>query len=331
MIVNFESALAAFSRLPSMKCAPSLHPAYIVADSKRDSALRPLFFVHEENGEIYYHGFHLSRIPETDFFDIQSPYGYGGPVSSTNDSGFIAAAWSKYADWCRENRVLVEFMRFHPVVGNGGEYSGAVQHDRETVLVDLTKSDLLAGYETRARTAVRKAEKSGLTVEWRAPQDSVVLFSKIYNDAMANLNAPGFYRFSEAYFEALFEWGGVHLGACVRQGEVVGGALFLIHGKFLEYHLSGSTSAGKSMGAANLLLHEAFLRAKARGCTHAHLGGGSDRAPDNRLLFFKAGFSELRAQFKIGHHIFDLNSYAELKQRWMLEHGAETERILFYR
>ena len=112
---------------------------------------------------------------------------------------------------------------------------------------------------------------------------------------------------------------------------VLGGAIFLIDANNLEYHLSASTTEGKKLGATNLLLHEASLKGKSLGCTRFHMGGGTTTESDDSLLFFKQGFSQLRATFKIGSQIFLPKEYEEIKTKWESEKNITSNRVLFYR
>jgi len=159
MEIGYDKAVAAFARLDPEKRAPSLHPCYVASDAEHTSGLRPVFFVYEHGDSLFYHGFHLGQVAGTGFADIQSPYGYGGPVASTADGEFLAEAWVSFRQWCKENNVLAEFIRFHPLLENWCYYHGESFEDRQTVWIALQGHDLLSSYSVRARTAVRKAVK----------------------------------------------------------------------------------------------------------------------------------------------------------------------------
>jgi lipid II:glycine glycyltransferase (peptidoglycan interpeptide bridge formation enzyme) len=225
----------------------------------------------------------------------------------------------------------VEFVRFHPLLRNWEIYDGEVIPDRATVWIDLAIPDLLASYETRARTAVRKALKNGLTIEWRTGGDGADLFSGLYRDAMHELAADDFYLFSETYFRRLLEWKQARLAVCIREGEPVAAAIFLFGPEIAEYHLSAANVEGKRLGATNLLLHTAAEAAQAEGCSKLYLGGGTDARPNNPLLFFKAGFSAARAEFRIGKHVHSKDAYRFLQERFAEAYSAHPDRVLFYR
>jgi len=331
MEVDYSRALEAFAVLDKTKQIPSLHPYYVRADARRDDALMPVFFVFEENKNIFYYPFHLSKIPGTAYFDIQSAYGYGGPVASCRDTSFLEKAWSNFSQWCLEHDVIAEFVRFHPLLCNWQFFSGNVIDDRQTVWIDLTLDDLFKSYSTRTRTVIRKAIKNGLSVEWVKGDVHIKEFYELYNLAMNEKGTDEFYIFPFEYHEELIRWNFSHLAICQLEGKTIAASMFLIGPSLIEYHLSFVLGDGKRLGASSLLLHEAAMYAKGKGCVSMHLGGGTDKQPANPLLFFKQGFSKNTASFKIGSKIHNPSIYFQMKQKWSALHGHEPNRILFYR
>jgi hypothetical protein len=331
MQVSPTAARAFFHRLPATRQAPSLHPAYVQADATRDNEFSPVFFVYQNGGDFLYHAFHLAAIPGGAYHDIQSPYGYGGPVGSTDDPIFLAEAWQAYSNWCSEQQVLAEFVRFHPLLDNGRFFSGTLIEDRATVWVDLKLPDLLASYQVRARTAIRKAIKQDLRVEWWPAERFYPTFKPLYYAAMKSLSASSFYFFPPEYFSQFAQWECTQHAVCLHEGEVIAAAIFLQGTNILEYHLSATNEMGKKLGATNLLLHKASLYGQQAGCCQFHLGGGSNAEAHNSLLFFKSGFSDQRASFNIGKKIHDPTAYLEMKSQWQAKTGRNSSRVLFYR
>lgn len=329
--VTYQTALEVFERFNDLQKAPSLHPYYIVADAKRDPALEATFIVYEGDEAFTYHGLHLKKIEGTRYYDMQSPYGYGGLIASSDDRAFLSQAWSEQTAWCQEHKVMVEFIRFHPLLKNWRYYEGEVFYNRQTVWLDLTNENLLMSYSTRARTAIRKALKNGLQVEWWGRDDFLPVFLNIYHGVMQELDAENMYYFNPEYYHSLFSWDQAKLAVCKVNDDIVGIAVFLVGPGIMEYHLAGANSLGKKLSAHNLLIHEAALYGQRAGCAIMHLGGGTDAGPDNPLLFFKSSFSNLRADFKIGRNIFLPEAYQAMKEAWEREHCKPANRVLYYR
>jgi Acetyltransferase (GNAT) domain len=324
-------ARATFAALPRALQAPSYHPDYVCADALRDKNLNPSFFLFEESGELFYHAFHVARVPGRDCFDIQSPYGYGGPVANSPKKVFLSRAWEAYFDWCHDRRILAEFIRFHPLLQNWDFYWGEVFDDRQTVWLDLTADNLLNSYHQLRRRNIQNAKRNELRVSWVTKDLFLQDFRPLY-DAMLQKKAAGsFYYFNSNYYRALLDCEFAHGAVCLKNDKPIAAALFVAYGEIMEYHLGTSSDEGQRLGAMTLLLHEAALLAQSQGRKYYHLGGGTDRTPENSLLFFKSSFSDLRGQFKIGRYVHEAQPYAELKQEWERQHGKAAQQVLFYR
>ena len=328
--VGIEEAEALFEQLQPAQRLFSLSPGYAAVDAVRDSSLQQICMVYREGEVFWLHCAHRGSVLNTEFRDLQSPYGYGGPLASTNDTAFLARAWAAYSEWCKRAGIVAEFVRFHPLARNWHFYGGEVRDNRDTVAVPLRADrSPLAGYQTRCRTAVRKATSAGVIPVWLDLAANISRFGDFYRTGMAFIGAEAFYSFSDDYFTALAALNGVRLLACCRDGEWLSAGIFLSGADCLEYHLSAASQCGRELGATNLLVHAAAERAREDGLTWLYLGGGTDSRNDNSLLFFKAGFSNSRSPFRIGFAIHDSETYARLKQ--YTSGRAASSNILFYR
>lgn len=327
--LTLDEARAWFERLPLERQLATLSPDYVAIDAKRDSALHPTFIGYQTGTDIWLHGTHRSQPPNLDVVDQQSPYGYGGPVSNTDKSDFLAATWSAYQKKCAAEGVLADFVRLHPVADGWQSYGGIIVADRDTVFID-TAGDFQAGYSGRCRTSIRKAERAGLIVREEGRELISDQFAKFYRDGMRAIGADAFYLFNDRYFAAMKDWDRAHLLVCERDGVWLSAGLFLFGGDVMEYHLSATTEDGRVLGATNLLLHRAAQLAHNAGLSGLYLGGGTDKSPLNPLLFFKKGFSDQLMCFRIGFTALQKRLYEELKVQYERQ-GLPTSRMLFYR
>lgn len=328
--VGVEEAQQLFDSLPSTHRIATLSPRYVTVDAQRDEALTPIFVVYREGDAFWLHGVHRAPVPGTPWQDLQSAYGYGGPLANCEDSDFAARAWAAYQDWCAKESILAEFVRFHPLCENWRYYGGESRDERATVVIPLAGPDPAAGYETRCRTAVRKARNAGIETEWLDPAACAERFAGFYREGMASIGADVFYFFDDAYFASLACMPGVSLLACHLKGDWLSAGLFLRCGDTAEYHLSATTPAGRRLGATNLLIDAAAEQACAEGASRLYLGGGTDAAEDNPLFFFKRSFSALRAPYRIGHALHRPADYVALREAYR-RRGVVSSRILFYR
>jgi len=194
--------------------------------------------------------------------------------------GFLDRAWRAYVEWARTAGIAAEFIRLHPLAENASFYGGQIDEDRQTVWINLQAEHLFAEYQTRVRTSIRKAEKSGMRFSWVNNDEILGRFASFYRDAMDAISASPFYFFDDGYFAQLAAWPAAKLGVCLLDDQWVSAGLFLYGGNTVEYHLAASTGLGKRFSASNLLLHEVGTSAKAEGYSRLYLGGGTDRQPD---------------------------------------------------
>jgi hypothetical protein len=276
---------------------------------------------------------HLTEVPGGHWRDASSPYGYGGPVSTSDDPAFLREAWQAYAGWMRAQRVVVEYIRFHPVLANERHYGGQVQDNRQVVCLDLA-TDPQAGYATRLRQVVKKAQRQGARYAEVPLAGHAAAFGACYRAAMQAIGADPFYLFDDAYFQAFADSGLARLGLVTHpdHGDAWLAACLLLDGPGVrEYHLAAGTPEGRPFGAASLALHGAALSARERGAQRFYLGGGTDRRQDNPLLFFKGGFSPLRLEYRTGACVFHEEGLEALRQRFPEAWAAHPERPIFWR
>ncbi|OKP90592.1 hypothetical protein A3842_03200 [Paenibacillus sp. P3E] len=332
MIVSAERAISIFEKLPLAMQSFYFHPQYVINDVFYKEGLQPVFFVHEDNDNIYYHAFHMGKVPGTEYYDIQSPYGYGGPLI-TGDQPFINSSIEGYKRWCLEQKVIVEFIRFHPLLNNHLNYYGEVRENRQTVYIDLNSGgELLNQFSTRVRTAIRKAQKDKVSISMQKSKVNVQMFLEMYISLMTEKNADGTYYFNSKYFIELLEKDAVHLLSAENEsGEVIGAAIFFINGDIAEYHLSASNTEGREKNVTNLLIYEFAEYAKKLNVQSLYLGGGTDGSSSNSLLFFKKGFSKQEATFFIGNYKHSEAIYEEYKTEYIKQNPQKEQFILFYR
>ncbi len=331
MRCNASTAQEFYEHLPVAKKISTLYPEYVLADAVRNKALEPFFWCASDKGSSLYHAGHLGRIVGTDAFDLQTAYGYGGPVCMGDSIAAIKNLWTQYDEWCCHNNVVVEFVRFHPMLENQHGYPGRIMPQRETVWIDLMQDDLLCSYKTRIRTTVRKALKSGVRVKWVDSDYFISFFPEFYRQAMTEIGADKHYFFTDSYFKMLLQMKGVHCGICLVDNEIISAAVFFSASPYMEYHLSASMQKGKHFGASSLLIHEAAKLGKIIGCEKLYLGGGDNNSKENTLLFFKTGFSTKRKLFSIGSWVHLHDSYESLKLTFPEAYACQPQRVLFYR
>lgn len=331
MELSLNEAINLYNHWPSTFRNPYFNPRYVYADSLREEGLRPIFYLYKDGSDFFYYSFHYSYIEELDVADIQSAYGYGGPLATTEDKGFLQSAWADFHTWANNNNVTAEFIRFHPLENNWRFYTGDIFFERETVFIPLDFKNIDESIKPRKRTAIRKTLNQGIRVEWCEDQEYFLNhFIPLYYQLMNKRGADRFYYFNHQYFQELCAMENVFKILAYSGEEVLGAAIFLMRGQDGEYHLGTSIYNSAVADVLSVMIYEACKLLAQKGVKRLHLGGGLDNSSKDPLFFYKSRFSNLRGEFKIGRRVFNQAKYDSLKDEW-LKNGRDTSRILFYR
>lgn len=296
---------------------------------------RMRLFIYEEGDDFFFYPYLLRSIPgEPDLFDIETVYGYTGPLSTNTGKEFLDAAFLKFAGQCLIDRVICEFVRYHPLLENHVIASGRgydVIHLRDYVCVELERSvaGIEAAYSSANRNKIRKAEKLGMVIREDASPEAFADFVSIYLDNMKRLSASPMYFFSDRYFDGLRSLSGrsgmvIH---AVLNGKVVGSTVFLVSGNYGHYFLSSATEEGRRNAAGNLMLAYGIRRCRELGVKRLHLGGGLTGEPDDALLQFKRNFSPYNVAFFIGKRIHMADAYQEVVKKWEVAHPEKAVKL----
>jgi hypothetical protein len=308
-------------------------------------------FVVREGGNLLVYPYMKGRIRaigatliRDDVFDIQSVFGYTGPRANTVDKAFLRRANEVFEAYCRESKIVAEFVRFNPVLENHSALEDAnrmeIRRLQSFVAVHLAKDEpaLMRAYRKGRRSDIRQAQR--LQMEFRPldRKDEFNCFVEGYRAHMVSIGADRYYLFSDAYFEALY---GLHHRLVLLAGAYCGDQL-LAAGAFAfdggtAYYLHGmrTTNDTRHQGATSFLLHSVFGALGAAGVRVFVLGGGVGKGGDDRLLHYKRGFSKAGMDLHIGKRIHDATRYEELCMTWEREFPKLRERranfVLKYR
>lgn len=268
------------------------------------------------------------------FYDFETAYGYGGPITNTEDANWITIALNAMQYLFQEENYVCGFIRFHPMLDNAQFCNGHMTtlFDRNTVAMDTRKSESEIWSDqiiSKNRNMIRKAEKNGLVYKAEYDFSSLDEFVELYNATMKRLKAEDFYFFDRKYYKtfvASFK-NQAFLGTVRKDGQLICAALFMYSAEYGHYHLEGSNHAYSNFGANNYLLWKTALELKTLGIKEFHLGGGYDANPDNSLLKFKKAFNNHFKNFYIGKWMFNPVKYTELRDIWIANNPNKVEKF----
>jgi len=346
IIEEYNTWTEAWNHLPADRRDVYFLPGYLLANEKVGRGEACCILVEVGEAMLLY-PFLKCRInitgdieQENQFYDIQSAYGYGGPVVNEEGSNknFLAHVWQLFSDWCTSSNVIAEFCRFHPLVQNSlwAPKEMRIIEDRKTVAMDLnTYPEAIwnESYFRVQRNMVRRAEREGYSFEKKSALEEMSWFFPMYIGLQERLKAEKKTLFGREYFETLAEKLGekLWLGVVTQEYEVIAAVLVLEGAQFAHSHLMGYGAKKANSGMTNYLYHEVALNASQRGLSVLHMGGGKTSDEKDPLFRFKESLGQERHVFNIGMRCHDSKMYEVLGKRWEEKNGLRpTGYFLFY-
>jgi hypothetical protein len=260
------------------------------------------------------------HLPSGQYFDWNTPYGYGGPIANVKQlSEKEQESFKKELyEVATKRNVVSQFIRFHPILQNQRVCSSAIEnvYIKDTIFINLdTEDDLMVQMDTKNRNLIRKAIKNGVTIE-HDNGEHITEFMKIYGETMDRDNARDFYYFPESYYNFMKNnmSDESEYFYAYKDGEMIAASIFFYNKNSMHYHLSGSLTSSRTFAPTNLLLYSAANWGRDKGMKSLHLGGGV--GIEDGLFHFKKQFNRNgRIGFYIGRNIFMPDRYQELLKK----------------
>lgn len=258
----------------------------------------------------------LGKICDGTYFDLITPYGYGGWL--VEGDGNTDALFSEYENWARENGVVSEFVRFHPVIDNAvfSKNFYEVIPLGGTIAMDISSEETIwANITSKNRNMIRKAEKNGITIHTGRSKELFESFREVYNATMDKDNADEYYYFSAEFYESILndlQENAQVFYAQNEDGKIIAASIIFSENGRLNYHLSGSVREYQHLAPTNLLLYKAALWGSENGCKTFHLGGGVGSGEDSLFKFKKSFYRGEPCRYHIGKKIFMQEKYDKL-------------------
>lgn len=274
------------------------------------------------------------------YFDLVTPYGYGGPLilqcQKGREAELVQAFEAAFQAYCRDHSVVSEFIRFHPLFGNAEEFRGCydVAYLRDTVGTNLKdyEQPVDAEFSKSTKKNIRQALKAGVEYRTTLHPSDLSEFKNIYYTTMQRNRADAFYYFDDEYFDRLIELLGEHvlLIEVLFDGRVIGAGLNFVYNNLAHTHLSGNLAEFNRLSPASILNYALALWGKEHGIDLIHGGGGRTNSEEDSLLLFKKQFgTQSGFKFHAGRKIWNEEIYKELCSRGEVE--GETEFFPAYR
>ncbi|RLQ86577.1 GNAT family N-acetyltransferase [Planomicrobium sp. Y74] len=250
---------------------------YFHSALKLDPGEATLFYFVDDTGEgeVAY-PFIKRQIKEDEFsfYDITTPFGYGGPVLKVDGDGYKLGAnfLAGFSNYCQAEKIVAEFIRFHPLLNNAEFFKDELELipvcDTYTLpLQDFSSQNVFRDREAVSEYAIKKLG----TVKHMF--DFLVLY---YSTIRLNEEKDSYYFFTNDYFESLVSALGPNLqlfGAYKGNKLLAAYYVLTTKGGNIYNHLSGKAEGAEVGGAEEVLLEKIAAWGAENNYLQYHLAG----------------------------------------------------------
>ena len=257
------------------------------------------------------------RLSQATCYDFATPYGYGGfLVEGDCSKAAMDRLNAAYTEYCLDNSVVSEFVRFHPLLNNqdGLDPLYRIIPMGRTVTMDLSSPGHPSPNMRKSCATACKALRNNISVETGWSPELFVHFYNLYTETMQRTNAQPYYYFSQAFFECVHDTlaDSAIVFYAVLEGQIIAMELLLYCNGKMHGHLQGSKDEYLYLGPIPLIVYSQALWGCENGYKELHLGGGVGSSEDG-VFESKLKFNEnTTIRFFIGHRIFDQEKYDKL-------------------
>jgi hypothetical protein len=256
------------------------------------------------------------------YYDLTTPYGYGGPLYNVLDRSQIQKSLKKFSNlyfsYALSKQYVCEFIRFHPLLDNWNNLQKIININylNDIVVVDLSQSlnEIKNNMNKGHKYNINKTLHSNCKIEIleKPDNENVDKFLELYSSTMKRNNASKKYFFTKKFIKNHFDFLNSILIQIKKDNDIIASTIFLYGDKYSHYHLSGRAENYKGLYPNDLIIWEAIKWSKNKGFDYLNLGGGIKQNDD--LFKFKKGFSKIVKNNYIGNKLYRLEKYKELSK-----------------
>lgn len=278
----------------------------INVEMKRDISLHPTF---------------KDVLKKDEYYDLSTPYGYGGWLFENKDNH--QEAYDAYMSWCKNNNVVAEFVRFN-LFDRNEDYYGETVPRIFNVVRNLEDSfeNIEHNFERRVRKDLKKT--GGLEIIFDKDGKYMDDFLRIYYDTMDRNNAENEYYFSREFYDKLNSMkDNVMYFHVALDGKIISTELVIMDGRNMYSYLGGTDNNYFSYHPNHFIKYHIIKWGVEHNYKNFVLGGGY--GSNDGIFMFKKGFApEGIVQFYTGQKIFNKDLYNQLVDI-RVKNGLNTE------
>lgn len=251
------------------------------------------------------------KIDVGEYFDLVSPYGYGGFWGSITD---YEALNRTYHAFCISQHYICEFVRFELFSDYHAHYDGEVETRTHNVVrnLEISLDEMWMDFKQKVRKNVKKANNNHLEIVIENTDEHLQDFLDIYYSTMERSNAESEYYFSKEFFEILNSMSdNIMYFHVIYEGKVISTELVIYGAENCYSYLGGTNRAYFDLRPNDFLKYEIIKWAKEKGLKNFVLGGGY--GADDGIFQYKTCLAPKGiVDFYIGRKVFDDENYKKL-------------------
>ncbi|HLW09270.1 MAG TPA: GNAT family N-acetyltransferase [Fermentimonas sp.] len=325
---------------PKIK-SPFFSPDYYSSYQYVERTEVECFWRHQDDHNYLFYPYLIKKINnlgydlEDDYFDIQGAYGYNGPIGVVGDENFLREYNNSLKEYLEEKRVVTEFVRYCPIIGNRKYHQYTEQIDvLDNVFIDLKiglKDIWDKSFKGTVRTVLRRSRdfnfETTILKGYEVDQATMEKCHHIYASTMTRRNADIFYFFDKKFFENLFKemQEKVLLTITKYKGYPITFEIVLLDGLIAYSYLNGTLKEYYNLNANTYQRYEMIKFLIDQGYSIYSLGGGTSRG--DRLYSFKKSFSrDCDNPFYIGTYVHNRSIYEQIVKQWQEKYPALVDK-----
>lgn len=237
------------------------------------------------------------------YFDLITPYGYGGFLGEITDYTALNDAYAKY---CTDNGYVCEFVRFELFSDYYKHYSGETETRTHNVVRNLESpiDEIWMDFKQKVRKNVKRANTYGLEIIIDDVGTYMDDFLKIYYGTMERSDAEDQFYFKKRFFEELMLMDNAVMFHVSFEEKIISTELVIYGAENCYSYLGGTDSEYFYTRANDFLKFEIIKWAKEKGLKNFVLGGGY--GADDGIFHYKMNLAPHGIKdFYIGRKIFD--------------------------
>ena len=251
------------------------------------------------------------KIEKGKYYDIITPYGYGGFCGKVSDWSELNREYNYY---CVKNNYISEFVRFNLFSEYVNHYDGIVESRTHNIIrsLEMTIDDVWMDFKHKVRKNVNRANVYGLNVIVDDKAEYLDDFLRIYYLTMDRKDAREEYYFSRRFFEEITKLNNnaIYFHA-IYEGTIISTELILCGPNNIYSYLGGTDSRYNNLRPNDYLKFEIIKWAMDKGYRNYVLGGGY--GSDDGIFQFKYALAPHGiVDFNVGKKIYDREKYDRL-------------------